>query len=156
MNTLHKLLTEYSASHQNPQNRAIHWVCVPLILFASIGLLRAIPLGNGILNVATISVALALVYYFSLSVRLAAGMTLIMVFLYMGTQTLYSTSNWFYYVTTMAVIFVLAWIGQAVGHLLEGSRPSFVKDLQFLLIGPLWLLAKAYRLENVRPGDIIP
>jgi len=39
----------------------------------------------------------------------------------------------------------LAWIGQFVGHAVEGKRPSFFKDLQFLLIGPLWLLAAAYR-----------
>jgi uncharacterized membrane protein YGL010W len=46
---------------------------------------------------------------------------------------------------TSLVIFVVAWIGQFVGHAVEGERPSFFKDLQFLLIGPLWLLAAAYR-----------
>jgi uncharacterized membrane protein YGL010W len=50
---------------------------------------------------------------------------------------------------TSVVIFVVAWIGQFVGHALEGKRPSFFKDLQFLLIGPLWLLATAYRRFSV-------
>src|SRR2546430_9733396 len=36
---------------------------------------------------------------------------------------------------TSVVIFVVAWIGQFVGHAVEGKRPSFFKDLQFLLIG---------------------
>ena len=45
----------------------------------------------------------------------------------------------------MVVVFVLAWIGQFVGHRVEGAKPSFFKDLQFLLIGPLWLLAFIYR-----------
>jgi uncharacterized membrane protein YGL010W len=48
------------------------------------------------------------------------------------------------------VLFVLAWIGQFVGHAIEGKRPSFIKDLQFLLIGPMWLLADVYRRLGVR------
>ena len=43
------------------------------------------------------------------------------------------------------MVFVLAWIGQFIGHLIEGKRPSFFKDLQFLLIGPAWLMAFVYR-----------
>ena len=50
---------------------------------------------------------------------------------------------------TSVVIFIVAWIGQFVGHAVEGKRPSFFKDLQFLLIGPLWLLAAAYRRFSV-------
>jgi uncharacterized membrane protein YGL010W len=44
-----------------------------------------------------------------------------------------------------AVVFVLAWTGQFIGHVFEGRRPSFFKDLQFLLIGPAWLLSFIYR-----------
>ncbi len=40
------------------------------------------------------------------------------------------------------IIFVLAWIGQFWGHKVEGKKPSFIKDLQFLLIGPLWVVKK--------------
>jgi uncharacterized membrane protein YGL010W len=43
------------------------------------------------------------------------------------------------------VIFVVGWIGQFIGHAIEGKRPSFMKDIQFLLIGPLWLLGHLYR-----------
>ena len=39
-----------------------------------------------------------------------------------------------------AVIFVLAWIGQFIGHKIEGKKPSFLEDVKFLLIGPIWLL----------------
>jgi uncharacterized membrane protein YGL010W len=48
------------------------------------------------------------------------------------------------------VLFVLAWVGQFIGHRIEGKRPSFFQDLQFLLIGPLWLLADLYRRLGVR------
>jgi uncharacterized membrane protein YGL010W len=47
-------------------------------------------------------------------------------------------------------IFVLAWIGQFIGHHVEGKKPSFFKDLQFLLIGPAWLLGFLFRLAGVR------
>ena len=43
---------------------------------------------------------------------------------------------------TSLIIFVLAWIGQFYGHKLEGAKPSFFKDLQFLLIGPAWVFEK--------------
>jgi uncharacterized membrane protein YGL010W len=42
-------------------------------------------------------------------------------------------------------IFVVAWIGQFYGHKVEGMKPSFIKDLQFLLIGPLWVIEKIVR-----------
>jgi uncharacterized membrane protein YGL010W len=47
-------------------------------------------------------------------------------------------------------LFVLAWIGQFVGHAIEGKRPSFFKDVQFLMIGPLWLAADVYRRLGMR------
>jgi uncharacterized membrane protein YGL010W len=47
-------------------------------------------------------------------------------------------------------IFVLAWIGPFIGHAIEGKRPSFFKDLQFLMIGPMWLLAFVYRRFGIR------
>jgi uncharacterized membrane protein YGL010W len=50
---------------------------------------------------------------------------------------------------TSVTIFAVAWIGQFIGHAIEGKRPSFLEDLQFLLIGPLWLLAAAYRKIGV-------
>ena len=42
-------------------------------------------------------------------------------------------------------VFVGAWIGQFIGHKIEGKKPSFFKDVQFLLIGPAWLMAFIYR-----------
>jgi len=45
------------------------------------------------------------------------------------------------FITSLA-IFVAAWIGQFYGHHIEGKKPSFIKDLQFLLIGPAWVLEK--------------
>ena len=46
-------------------------------------------------------------------------------------------------------IFVLAWIGQFIGHKIEGKKPSFLDDLRFLLIGPLFVLSFLYRRLNL-------
>jgi uncharacterized membrane protein YGL010W len=39
-------------------------------------------------------------------------------------------------------IFVAAWIAQFVGHNIEGKKPSFLEDIQYLWIGPLFVLTK--------------
>ena len=44
--------------------------------------------------------------------------------------------------TASIIIFVAAWIGQFYGHKVEGAKPSFLKDIEFLLIGPLWVIEK--------------
>ena len=46
--------------------------------------------------------------------------------------------------------FIVAWIGQFIGHKIEGKKPAFFKDLQFLLIGPVWLLSFIYNKLNIK------
>ena len=48
------------------------------------------------------------------------------------------------------IIFVIAWIGQFIGHKIEGKKPSFIEDLQFLLIGPAWLLSFIYKKIGIK------
>jgi uncharacterized membrane protein YGL010W len=47
-------------------------------------------------------------------------------------------------------VFVVAWIGQFIGHKIEGKKPSFLKDVQFLLIGPAWLMHFVFRKVGIR------
>ena len=150
MAPLTSLLAEYGESHQNPTNKLVHWVCVPLIMFALIGLLWSVPVPTAIsrispwLNWGTLVMALALLYYVRLSGRLALGMVLVWVAMAAGLRVVAGTAAlplW----TICLLIFALAWVGQFWGHKVEGKKPSFLKDLQFLLIGPLWLLHFVYR-----------
>jgi uncharacterized membrane protein YGL010W len=46
-------------------------------------------------------------------------------------------------------VFVIAWIGQFIGHKIEGKKPSFFDDLRFLLIGPLFVLSFLYRRFHI-------
>ena len=99
------------------------------------------------LNWATLAAAASVLYYLSLSRALACGALLVFIVL-LGVVAALARLPWPLWLTSL-VIFVLAWTGQFIGHALEGKRPSFFKDLQFLLIGPLWLLAAAYRRLSV-------
>src|SRR5450830_683990 len=47
--------------------------------------------------------------------------------------------------TAALAVLVAAWIGQFIGHKIEGKKPSFFEDLRFLLIGPLFVLSVFYR-----------
>lgn len=147
-------LAEYGESHTNPVNERLHWICIPLIVLSLLGLLAQVPVPAAVtqtmpwLNWSVIVVLAAVAYYLSLSVPLAAGSVLVLGVLLAGARGL-ALLPWPVWLSSVAV-FVIAWIGQFVGHAIEGKRPSFFKDLQFLLIGPLWLLAAAYRRLGLR------
>lgn len=154
MRRIDQLLYEYGESHQNATNKLIHWICVPLIFFSIVLLIWSIPsgplskylgnAGNPYLNWATIVIVVVLAYYVTLSIPLTVGMMLFSVlclFLARNLAQLNFAPLWLIAI----VIFVLAWIGQFYGHKIEGKKPSFLKDVQFLLIGPAWLMHFVYR-----------
>lgn len=146
MRTVQNWLEEYGESHQNKTNKLIHWICVPIIFFTIVGMLFSIKIPIGILefNVAHFVSILVVVYYLRLSVSLGVGMlvfiSLVLWMCYFLEQYL-PMALWLLCV----VLFVLAWIGQFYGHHVEGKKPSFLKDLQFLLIGPMWLMSFIYK-----------
>jgi uncharacterized membrane protein YGL010W len=149
MRTVTDWLGEYGASHANPTNKLMHWLCVPPIVLSVFGLLWSVPVPEVFadlspwMNWATLAAAAALTYYLALSPALAAGVLIAFILLLLVTQWL-TNLPWPLWLSSLA-IFVIAWVGQFIGHAVEGKRPSFFKDVQFLLIGPLWLVAAAYR-----------
>lgn len=142
-------LREYGQSHTDSTNELLHWICVPLIVLAALGMIWSIPVPPALvettpwINWATLVAALALVYYASLSIRLAIGIAIVFIALFAILGVL-AQLPWPLWMSSLA-IFVAAWVGQLIGHAIEGKRPSFFKDVQFLMIGPLWLLAALYR-----------
>lgn len=144
------LFDKYGESHQNPRNELIHWICVPLIVFSLLGLAWAIPfphlgiLGryNGFLNWASFLIAFSVFYYYKLS-PVMSYLMLVMIFIMTffivmleKWQLNGGPAIWQVY----GLIFLLSWVGQFVGHRIEGKKPSFLDDVKFLLIGPIWLL----------------
>lgn len=155
MRTLEQWLDEYGVSHKNPTNKLLHWICVPLIALALAAALKTIPWGHGNVNAATVVGVLVLLYYFRLSWRLALGMTVIFALAYWLIFALHQALG-FNLLWLAIAVFVVAWVGQFIGHHVEKKRPSFLKDLQFLLIGPLWLLDAAYRKAEIPTGRAMP
>jgi len=133
--TVDRLFEQYGEYHRNPANKAIHWVCVPLIVWSILGMVwSASPLA------AYVAIAAALVFYAWLSLALAAGMLVVLALMllplgFLGSRTF----------EVCLAVFVAAWIGQFIGHVFEGRRPAFLEDLRSFLIAPAWLLGYLYR-----------
>ena len=145
----------YGESHQHQTNALIHWICVPLIFLSVLGLLWSLPVPAALADSMpgfrwTIpAIALALIFYVRLSVPLAVGLLLFILFCLLAIHRLALLAPVPVWQICLA-LFVLAWIGQFIGHRIEGKRPSFFQDVQFLLIGPAWLLGQLYRKLGVR------
>jgi uncharacterized membrane protein YGL010W len=135
---------DYGQSHQNATNKLIHWICVPLIFWSVMALIWSIPSPMAGLNWAVLAALLAQFYYVMLSPKLSVGIGLFMVLSLLICQAVDDTGSYALWQVALAV-FVLAWIGQFIGHKIEGEKPSFFKDLQFLLIGPAWLMGFIYK-----------
>jgi len=153
MKSIHNWLSEYGESHQNPTNKLVHWICVPVIFFSIVGLFYGIKLGFSItptleLNVAMVLLALVVVYYVRLSPMLSVGMLLFSVFCLFVAQQIEASGLVLWQVCV--ALFVLAWIGQFWGHKVEGKKPSFLEDIQFLMIGPAWLMSFVYSRLGLR------
>jgi uncharacterized membrane protein YGL010W len=149
MRTADDWFREYGESHRHAANKLLHWICVPAILLSAIGLLWVLPVPHALralspwINWASIAILAGLLYYSLVSPRLALGMIPVLAALSWAVWGL-AMLPWPLWWSCVG-IFAIAWIGQFIGHAIEGRRPSFFKDLQFLLIGPLWLLGFVYR-----------
>lgn len=163
---LQKYLSDYGVCHQNQTNRLIHKICVPLIMWSLIGILGCFrwSIEGFQISAAEIVALPALLFYrnlgrgtFYLMFAMIAGMiwshrlmeqlTFVDPLLFgMGWthpeivaegvwEWTWASRGAFY-----ILIFTFAWIGQFVGHRIEGRKPSFFQDVFFLLIGPLWVI----------------
>jgi uncharacterized membrane protein YGL010W len=126
------LITHYGESHQNMTNEVIHFVAIPLIMLSLCGLMFALHPW-----VAYAFIAASMVYYARLSwvffgIMCAWSALIIAILHAMGAQVM---------VLSIA-IFVGAWIAQFIGHKIEGKKPSFFEDIQYLWVGPLFVLSK--------------
>ena len=175
MKTIRNWFDEYGESHQNKINKIIHWICIPLIFWSIIALLSLIP--HSYLNIyndsffnefthwGSVIIFFGLIFYLRLSFTIFIGMLLIslcVLFDVYYTVYLFNLHGFWglfdqvnidghtFLLYSSIIVFIFAWILQFIGHKIEGKKPSFVKDIQFLLIGPAWLLAFIYEKFNIR------
>lgn len=156
MRKIDLLFAEYAESHQNKTNKTIHWICVPLIFWTILGFISLIPAPHifikyfGMISVASIvAIVLVSIFYFRLSWRISIIMIFMMLlmehFVYF-INVKFQHQSWLVFLS----IFIITWIFQFIGHKIEGKKPSFLKDLQFLLIGPIWLLHFVLKKLGIR------
>ena len=151
MKPIEQWIEQYGESHQNPTNKVIHWVCVPLIMLSLLALISIIPFpikNYSLLNWTMIFLLFAVIFYLRLSISVAIGMLLIAI-------GMIASINWIKLIDgevwrLSLSIFIIAWIGQFIGHKIEGKKPSFFEDIQFLLIGPAWLLSFIYKKIGIK------
>ncbi len=148
-------LLEFGESHRNPINIKIHWVCIPIIMFSVIGLLYVIPFPGGrsiIFNWATIVASLVLIFYLKLSYTMFLGFLLLVGSMILCNAFLFQLVdfNSTHLVYISLGLFVSAWAGEFIGHRIEGSRPTFLQDIKFLFIGPIWLMHFIYGWMGVK------
>ncbi|MDB3905302.1 DUF962 domain-containing protein [Crocinitomicaceae bacterium] len=154
MSKFQNLIEAYGVSHKNKTNKLIHWVCVPAIFFSIVGLLSVIPfpweseiIKNIELNWSFFALVLVLIYYVSLSIPISIGMALFsLICIYFCSHL----NTFDYPLWTYLGIFAVSWVFQFIGHQIEGKKPSFLQDIQFLLIGPAWLMHFIYKKLNIR------
>ena len=136
------LLAEYAESHQHPVNKRIHYVCVPAIFWSILVLLWTVKLPAPFFNLALPASLLVLGYYLKKSPGLSMALAF---FMGLSLASAYALERLGWPVWPIALaVFIMAWIGQFIGHLIEGKKPSFFKDLQFLLVGPAWIARQAF------------
>lgn len=156
MRKIDLLFAEYAESHRNATNKLIHWICVPLIFWTILGFISIIPSKSiGFRYIGEISyvsfaaIALVTLFYMRLSVLISVIMFFVMIlmesFAY-GVNIRFRGDSWMVYLS----VFIATWILQFVGHKIEGKKPSFLKDLQFLLVGPIWLLSFVLKKLGIR------
>lgn len=158
--TLLKYFNIYSESHQDGTNKIIHWICIPMIMFGLLGLVWAVPFphigflgdNNIYLNWASFLIAFSIYYYYRLSPVLSYAMLLVIMLMAYGIVLLEhweaagGPALW----QVSLGIFIASWIGQFIGHKIEGKKPSFLDDVRFLLIGPVWLVASVFDKFKLR------
>jgi uncharacterized membrane protein YGL010W len=135
-----RLLAHYGESHRNPRNEVIHFVAIPLIMLSLLGLLFAAHPWA-----AYVFVAASMVYYARLSAVFLLAMALLSA---IGLALVHAMGTMVLPLST--AIFVGAWIAQFVGHKIEGKKPSFFEDLQYLWVGPLFVLSKLFGKLGIR------
>jgi uncharacterized membrane protein YGL010W len=136
---LREHFADYGSFHATAGNRACHSLGIPLIFFSVIALLAHVPLlrVDGFALTLAEPVFLAItIYYLRLDVALGAMMLVL--------SATMATVGGFVPVPVAIGLFVLGWVLQFVGHYVyEKKSPAFFRNVTHLLVGPLWILAKA-------------
>lgn len=134
--TKSQLFKEYASYHADPRNRVCHGFGIPLIVLGLLGLAHLVRLGP--VDLAIVVAVAVLVYYAAIDLRGAAISGVVFAILYLVAVRLPWQIN--------LAAFIVGWVFQLVGHKLEGTKPKFLENLIYLLIGPLYIFEEGSSL----------
>ncbi len=149
MSLAEQWLEEYSKTRPGYRLTPLKWLSVLLLVAGVVSLLSTVPTpaafepSDDVLNWGTIFVMAAIVYYFIVSIRLAIG-TVPFVAGVVAAVTWFDRLDTPLWIVGSGLL-ALGLIGQMLEHVRHGRQPPFVRELQLLMIGPLWLVAVVYR-----------
>ncbi len=143
-----ELLADYGDHHRTRGNVACHFVGIPLIVFGLLAALGAVRLGAAAgltVTGAEVLIAVGVLYYLTLDVRLALGMLAVTA----GLDALGRLAGW----QVGAAAFVIGWVFQGIGHAVYEKRsPAFLRNFVHLMVGPIFLLNEVVRVRRVEPA----
>jgi len=133
MTSLETHFASYDGYHKTKGNKLTHYVGIPLIVFATFGLLAAIPLpAPDWFSLGLVAWLASSVFYVRLDKKRGAQFSFV-------TLIIYLASRWYRW-KTHVVLFIIGWAFQYIGHYkYEKKSPAFYTNLSHLLIGPFWI-----------------
>ncbi len=146
MQSIEQNLTQYAAYHRDRRNLLTHFAGIPMILFAIIVGLAAVSLDVGGLHLtlaAMVSIPVA-IYYLLLDRPVGVAMALVLFLMCAGASELIARAGVGPALAWAALLFVLGWALQFLGHHFEGLKPAFYDDAKQLLIGPLFVCTELF------------
>ncbi|HEY5339684.1 MAG TPA: Mpo1-like protein [Candidatus Aquilonibacter sp.] len=137
-----ELFTEYASYHADRRNRVCHAIGIPLILLGIMGLAHLAALGP--IDLAMAAGVATLLYYARIDPRGALISAVCFAIIYVVAIR----PPW----EVAVAAFVVGWVFQFVGHRFEGTKPKFMENLVYLLIGPLYFFEELFDRFTSRPA----
>jgi uncharacterized membrane protein YGL010W len=141
MSRFDRYLADYGRYHADARNEATHAIGIPIIVLSILMLAARAELfsiGGVPVDLAAIVAIAATIFYVTLNVGLGVAMGVVLALLYLIATRILGAS-----IPIAIALFVAGWALQFLGHVWEGQRPAFTKNAVHLLVGPIWLLARA-------------
>ena len=142
-------LTEYGNNHEQISFAGIYWIAVLLLVLGTVGMLWSLPIPiefariSPVLNWGSSFLMAAVVYYFIISMSLAIGM-LPFIFGIAAVET-WLVASPYSLVRVSTTLFALSLVGLYLGHRGNGGVRAVFRDIQLMMIAPVWLLSNLYK-----------
>jgi uncharacterized membrane protein YGL010W len=154
MTILNEWADRYGALRARGAGSASAWVGIPLVTLSLIGLLWSLPVpqpfreASPAINYATLFIMATFVYYCILSVSLALVSLVLM--LAATAPSVWLTAAGLPLLPIAAVVFAASFGWQLLETRRATGRMLVIANLQYLMLGPIWLLRAAYRSLGLR------